>query len=284
MSKESLDRVWAPKAEGALRLHHASAAAELDWWIVFSSMAALLGSPGQAAYACASAWVDALVSWRAAKGLPAAAINWGPWSEVGLAQALTGSVLDPISPPEGIEALEALLASGRGRTGVARLRADRVIAAFPEIRGSGYFAQLVEEFDFADDGGDWSGPEVLRDCDPAEACKIVSERMRLRVAAIMGYADQSAADPAVPLVELGMDSLMAVRIRNTARADFGVEPPVALLLEGASLNDVTADLIRQLGFAAHDSNDRADEVRDRAQLRAAARQGAALRRKRGQRV
>jgi phthiocerol/phenolphthiocerol synthesis type-I polyketide synthase D len=284
MSKESLDRVWAPKAEGALRLHHAGAAAELDWWIVFSSMAALLGSPGQAAYACASAWVDALVSWRAAKGLPAAAINWGPWSEVGLAQALTGSVLDPISPPEGIEALEALLASGRGRTGVARLRADRVIAAFPEIRGSGYFAQLVEEFDFADDGGDWAGPEVLRDCDPAEACKIVSERLRLRVAAIMGYADQSAADPAVPLVELGMDSLMAVRIRNTARADFGVEPPVALLLEGASLNDVTADLIRQLGFAAHDSNDRADEVRDRAQLRAAARQGAALRRKRGQRV
>ena len=115
MSKESLDRVWAPKAEGALRLHHASAAAELDWWIVFSSMASLLGSPGQAAYACASAWVDALVSWRAAKGLPAAAINWGPWSEVGLAQSLTGTVLDPISPPEGIEALDALLASGRRR-------------------------------------------------------------------------------------------------------------------------------------------------------------------------
>jgi phthiocerol/phenolphthiocerol synthesis type-I polyketide synthase D len=284
MSKESLDRVWAPKAEGALRLHHASAAAEPDWWIVFSSMASLLGSPGQAAYACASAWVDALVSWRVAKGLPAAAINWGPWSEVGLAHALTGSVLDPISPPEGIEALEALLASGRGHTGVARLRADRVIAAYPEIRGSGYFAQLVEEFDFADDGGDWAGPEVLRDCDPAQTCKIASERLRMRVAAIMGYADQSAVDPAVPLVELGMDSLMAVRIRNTAHADFGVEPPVALLLEGASLNDVTADLIRQLGFAAHDSNDRADEVRDRARQRAAARQGAALRRKRGQRA
>ncbi len=284
MSKESLDRVWAPKAEGALRLHHASAAAELDWWMVFSSMASLLGSPGQAAYACASAWVDALVSWRAAKGLPAAAINWGPWSEVGLAQALTGSVLDPISPPEGIEALEALLASGRRLTGVARLRADRVIAAFPEIRGLGYFAQLVEEFDFVDDGGDWAGPDALKDCDPAEACKIVSERLRVRVAAIMGYADQSAVDPAVPLVELGMDSLMAVRIRNTARADFGVEPPVALLLEGASLRDVTADLIRQLGFAEHDTNDRADAVRDRAQQRAAARQGAALRRKRGQRV
>jgi len=75
-----------------------------------------------------------------------------------------------------------------------------------------------------------------------------------------------------------------VRIRNTARADFGAEPPVALLLEGASLRDITADLIRQLGFAAHDSDDRTGEIRDRAQQRAAARQGAALRRKRGQRV
>jgi phthiocerol/phenolphthiocerol synthesis type-I polyketide synthase D len=100
----------------------------------------------------------------------------------------------------------------------------------------------------------------------------------------MGYADQSAVDPAVPLVDFGMDSLMAVRIRNTARADFGAEPPVALLLEGATVHDVVADLCRQLGFAAQESNGRSDEIRDRAQQRAAARQGAALRRKRGQRV
>ena len=81
-----------------------------------------------------------------------------------------------------------------------------------------------------------------------------------------------------------MDSLMAVRIRNTARADFGVEPPVALLLQGASLRDVATDLIRQLGLAEHDVPQHADRVRDRAQQRAAARQEAAVRRKRGQRV
>ena len=64
----------------------------------------------------------------------------------------------------------------------------------------------------------------------------------------MGYADRSAVDTTVPLIELGMDSLMAVRIRNTTRADFGAEPPVALLLQGASLQDLTADLVRQLGL------------------------------------
>ena len=61
----------------------------------------------------ASAWLDGLVAWRAAPGLPATAINWGPWSEVGVARSLAGSVLDPITPAEGIEALESLLATDR---------------------------------------------------------------------------------------------------------------------------------------------------------------------------
>jgi phthiocerol/phenolphthiocerol synthesis type-I polyketide synthase D len=77
---------------------------------------------------------------------------------------------------------------------------------------------------------------------------------------------------------------MAVRIRNTARADFGVEPPVALLLQGATLDHIAADLVGQLGLAEPEAAGQADRVRDRAQQRAAARQEAALRRKRGQRV
>ena len=284
MSRESLERVWTPKAAGALRLHEASLTRNLDWWVGFSSVASLLGSPGQAAYASASAWLDALVAWRHASGLPAAAINWGPWSEVGVARALGGSALDPITPAEGIEALESLLATDRTMTGVARLRTDRALAAFPEIRGLGYFTRVVEELDMAGDGGDWAGSDALRELDPAEAQRIVTDRLCARIAAVMGYANHAVVDVGAPLIEMGMDSLMAVRIRNTARADFGVEPPVALLLQGASLRDVTTDLIRQLGLAEDDAPQRADRVRDRAHLRAAARQEAALRRKRGQRV
>jgi len=97
---------------------------------------------------------------------------------------------------------------------------------------------------------------------------------------VMGYADRSMVDPAVPLTELGLDSLMAVRIRNGARADFGVEPPVALILQGASLQDLTLDLLRQLGLTAPDqAHESTDNVRDRAQQRAAARRGAAMRRR-----
>ena len=173
------------------------------------------------------------------------------------------------------------------RTGVARLRADRALVAFPEIRSIGYFTRVVEELDTAGDLGDWGGPDALADLDPAEAQRVVTERMCARIAAVMGYADRSTVDPTVlltkPLTELGLDSLMAVRIRNGARADFGVEPPVALILQGASLQDLTADLMRQLGLSGPDQElENADTVRDRAQQRAAARHGAAMRRNRGQ--
>jgi phthiocerol/phenolphthiocerol synthesis type-I polyketide synthase B len=129
---------------------------------------------------------------------------------------------------------------------------------------------------------DWAGADHLRELDPIDAEHIIADRVCSRLAAIMGYADQSALSPSVPLIELGMDSLMAVRIRNATRADFGVEPPVALLLNGASTNDVTADVMCQIGVVQHGATAAADAVRDRAKQRAAARQGAATRRKRGQ--
>jgi phthiocerol/phenolphthiocerol synthesis type-I polyketide synthase D len=284
LSRESLERVWAPKAGGALRLHEVTSTRQLDWWVGFSSVASLLGSPGQGAYACANAWLDALVAWRRASGLPATAINWGQWSDVGIARSLTLSVLDPITPVEGIEALESLVGGELARVGVARLRLDRAAAAFPEIRELGYFAKVVEELDALSDGGDWPGPDALRELDPAEAQRVVIGRLRERISAIMGYPDDSAIQTNQPLTELGMDSLMAVRIRNTVRGDFGVEPPVALLLQGATLADLTSELVGQLGLTGQDSTEHANGLRDRAQQRAAARQRAATRRKAGQRV
>ena len=283
LSRERLERVWAPKAVGAWRLHEATADRKLDWWVGFSSVASLLGSPGQSAYACANAWLDALMSWRRASGLPATAINWGQWAEVGIAKSLTLGVLDPISPAEGIEALEALLADNLAQVGVARLRLDRAAAAFPEIQQLGYFANLAGELE-TDGDDDWSGPDALHEMDPGAISRIVTARLRRRISAIMGYPDDRAVATDQPLTGLGMDSLMAVRIRNTVRGDFGVEPPVALLLQGASLEDVTTDLIGQLALTGHDDIEPANEVRDRAHQRAAARQRAAMRRRGGQRV
>lgn len=283
LTRESVERIWAPKAAGAWRLHEATVGKELDWWVGFSSVASLLGSPGQSAYACANAWLDALVAWRTAAGLPAITVNWGQWADVGLASSLRFSVLDPISPDEGVDALGGVLAAGLSRVGIARLRLDRAAAAFPEIRQIGFFADLVGELDVDDADDDWEGAEALKGMDAAEVNRVVVARLRRRIAGVMGYSDDSAVDTAKPLTEMGLDSLMAVRMRNTIRGDFGVEPPVALLLQGATLSDVALDLIRQLGLAEEDSSERPNALRDRAQQRAAARQRAASRRKVGPR-
>jgi len=149
LTREGMQRVWAPKVAGALRLNAATTTRELDWWVGFSSMATLLGLPGQLAYAAGNAWLDALMTWRRASGLPATAINWGQWSDVGMSRALTYSVLDPITPDEGIEALQNLVGGPLNRVGVGRLRLDRAVAATPEFRDLDYFDKVVSEFDAA---------------------------------------------------------------------------------------------------------------------------------------
>jgi phthiocerol/phenolphthiocerol synthesis type-I polyketide synthase D len=278
LTEDSLDRIWAPKAAGAVWLHEATADRDLDWWAGFSSVVSLLGSPGQLSYGCANSWLDALVEWRRAAGLPAVGIHWGQWADVGLARALSFSVIDPMSPAEGIEALEAVLGGDFTKVGVARLRLDRALEAFPEIRQLAYFTNLGAELDLLDADDDWGGLEALRELGPDEVEPAVTARLRKRISAVMGFADENAIDIVQPLTELGMDSLMAVRMRNSVRADFGVEPPVALILQGASLTDLAVDIIRQLDLA-ESSVERPSAVKERAQTRAAARQRAAERRK-----
>ena len=88
ITDEIIDRDWAPKVYGAWNLHEATADQPLDWFCSFSSAAALVGSPGQGAYAAANRWLDAFSHWRRAQGLPVTSIAWGAWAEIGRATDL----------------------------------------------------------------------------------------------------------------------------------------------------------------------------------------------------
>ena len=98
ITDELIERDWAPKVYGAWNLHTATADQPLDWFCSFSSAAALVGSPGQGAYAAANSWLDAFTLWRRAQGLPATAIAWGAWGEVGRATALAEGAGVAIAP------------------------------------------------------------------------------------------------------------------------------------------------------------------------------------------
>ncbi|HEY0226846.1 MAG TPA: SDR family NAD(P)-dependent oxidoreductase, partial [Mycobacterium sp.] len=139
ITDELIDRDWAPKVFGAWNLHHATAGEPLDWFCLFSSAAALLGSPGQGAYAAANSWVDGLTHWRRSLGLPALAIAWGAWGEVGRATHLAeGGRTTMITPDEGARAFEELLRYNRGYTG------------YVPTTGTPWLAELVARSPFAE--------------------------------------------------------------------------------------------------------------------------------------
>ncbi|MGB8795709.1 MAG: type I polyketide synthase [Mycobacterium sp.] len=254
LTSEGMQRVWAPKVAGALRLHTATATRELDWWVGFSSMATLLGLPGQLAYATANAWLDALMTWRRASGLPATAINWGQWSDVGMSHALTYSVLDPITPDEGVEALESLVGGPLARVGVGRLRLDRAIAATPEFRELDYFERIVDEFDVST----VEHRPVVADKDQSEVSvpdwsQLSAEdrlsELETRLRTILGRElrmSASAINLDQPFPELGLDSMMAMTVLRETQKLVGIDLSANMLFNHptiASLATYVAGLL-----------------------------------------
>ncbi len=144
ISESASARVFAPKVAGAWWLHQATAHADVDWWLTYSSAASLIGAPGQGTYAAANSWIDGLVAYRRSLGLPAAGINWGPWAEVGRAQFFADLGVSMITSAQGLQAVQLLLSADRARTGVFTLDARQWFQSFPAAAGSSLFAKLQE--------------------------------------------------------------------------------------------------------------------------------------------
>jgi phthiocerol/phenolphthiocerol synthesis type-I polyketide synthase D len=252
VTPEDLARVWAPKAHAAWSMHEATRDSGIDWFVLFSSAAALLGSPGQAAYATANAWLDAFARWRRSRGLPTLAIGWGVWSQAGRAGDVAIRGIDPLNPDEGIEALEALLAEDRTMTGVVRIDPATAAAAYPEIARIPYFASLLGQAAGSQAQVAWPGSDAVRAADPLRRRALIDERVRSHVAAVLGLPAASVSAD-LTLAEAGMDSLAAQRISNLAEHDFAVTIDPALLLAGATvakLQDMVAGAFNAPGAAA----------------------------------
>jgi phthiocerol/phenolphthiocerol synthesis type-I polyketide synthase D len=256
LTRQELERVWAPKVAGALSLHVATATRPLDWWVGFSSVVSLLGLPGQMAYASANAWLDALAAWRRAAGLPANTINWGQWSDVGMSRSLAYSSLDPITPAEGIEALESLAGSNLVRAGVARLRLDRALVTTPEFRDLGYFDRLVGEFDtvIADSrsivgDGDRSAVPVL-DWSQIPAANRLGE-LTVRLQGIFARELRMRAskiDVHQPFPALGIDSMMGMSILRETQRLVGVDLSANKMFNHPTISSLAAYLAGELAL------------------------------------
>jgi polyketide synthase 5 len=214
ITDELLERDWAPKVYGAWNLHTATADQPLDWFCSFSSAAALVGSPGQGAYAAANSWLDAFTLWRRARGLPATAIAWGAWAQIGRATALTLSSDIAIAPDEGAYAFEALLRHDRAYTGYAPITGTPWLTAFAQR------SPFAEAFRFI--GQSPTGTSKLRaelnelplDEWPARLRRLISDQISLIL--------RRSVDPDQPLSGYGLDSLGALELGTRIETETGI--------------------------------------------------------------
>ncbi|MDJ0687119.1 MAG: alpha/beta fold hydrolase [Xenococcaceae cyanobacterium MO_188.B32] len=148
---QKFSKVISPKVLGAWNLHQLSVDLPLDFFVLFSSVASLLGSPGQSNYAAANAGLDAIARYRQAQGLPALSINWGPWANTGMAvdKGVNRQGINLIEPRSGLAILEQLLASDTqtipAQVGVLSVDWNQIAQQFSYLRQANYFANLITE-------------------------------------------------------------------------------------------------------------------------------------------
>ncbi|MEU1284231.1 type I polyketide synthase [Kitasatospora sp. NPDC005856] len=245
---EKLHRAWLPKAAGAWRLHAAADGPDLDWWVGYSSTAALFGVAGQSNYAAACAYLDGLAQWRRSRGLPALTIDWGPWAVVGGGQDLAERGYRTIRPEEGFAALATLLAEGRTRTGVLDFDPATWFASFPAAAAS-----PVYDLARRADGEHPAAPahrlpaELAAAAPGPERRRLLADHLtdHLRTVLRLGSAP---IDTEAPFSVFGIDSLMALELRNRLEGSLGLKLPATLFWAHPTPAALAVNLAERLGL------------------------------------
>ncbi|MFC4116911.1 type I polyketide synthase [Nonomuraea zeae] len=245
LTPERLDSVLRAKASAAWHLHELTAGLDLDAFVLFSSVAGVLGSPGQANYAAANAFLDGLAAHRHALGLPATSLAWGMWAQT---SAMTASarqdLLVPLTSAEGLSLFDAGLVTARAMLVPVRIdqQALRGLAEselLPPIAGRllGTAARPRR----ARRGGDAAGLRLrLAGLGETERRRAVLELVVADIAAVLGHDSAQAVAPDRALQEIGFDSLTAVELRNRLNASTGLQLPATLVFDHPTANDLAA--------------------------------------------
>ncbi len=255
MEADQIRAVMAPKATGAWVLHTLSEPDALDFFVLCSSASALLGLAGQANYAGANAFLDALARYRRSLGLPAVSIAWGPWSDIGLAAAsrdrgarLEGLGLGSLTPEQGTQAFTAMLGTDRVHQAVMVFDAETWSAARAGAPDPFLGALLRPVGARADEVGP-ALADVLRAAPAPARIGMLREHLTARVARILRL-EPARVDAEAPLKSLGLDSLMTLELRNRLEADCGLRLSATLVWNYPTIVALAGHIAEALGLGS----------------------------------
>jgi NAD(P)-dependent dehydrogenase (short-subunit alcohol dehydrogenase family)/acyl carrier protein len=251
LTEERMWKAMAPKLLGSWNLHVLTAEDPLDFFVMFSSFTSMIGNPGQANYVAGNAFLDALAYYRKARGLPALTVNWGMVGEVGhvanspdISQRFDrlGATMMPVA--ETLDALEELIASAAVQIGVAQIEWKGLLRLMPSPVPA-RFAALAGDIAEEANSGESSRVHDILDAEAAALPGLLESYLRDHLARAMGTAP-ARIDAQQSLLSLGLDSLIALELRNRINSDFGFNVPLTRIMQSTSLSAFAAYIAEHL--------------------------------------
>uniref|UniRef100_A0A2P1CZH3 Type I polyketide synthase n=2 Tax=unclassified Phormidium TaxID=2609805 RepID=A0A2P1CZH3_9CYAN len=242
---ELFAKVFAPKVSGAWNLHRFTQDLDLDFFVLFSSVATILGYAGTANYAAANAFLDTLAHYRRSLNLPGLSINWGPWSQVGMVAQLNSREVErmqtmginPIAPKQALAVLRQLLNQSSAQATVLAMDWSKFISRSTNV--SPFFANFIDNYAKKVPQSEFSAQ--LEATNVGQRYQLVIDRTSEQVSQVLGRK-LSTPELEQGFFDLGMDSLTAVELRNRLQKSFACSLPATLSFDYPNVK-VLADYI-----------------------------------------
>ncbi|TGO03759.1 hypothetical protein PN36_00390 [Candidatus Thiomargarita nelsonii] len=256
---ERFMRVMAPKVVGTWHLHTLTQDLPLDFFVCFSSSSTLMGATGQGNYVAANTFMDALAHHRRARGLPSLSINWGVWADAGMAANL-GSYdqnrfaeygIGKIATKQGLQVFGELLEQNAVQVGVMQVNWSKLLQQFSPNNEPPLLSELVNQIHQVEETEQQPARQLeelrlqFKKASPDERIARLTAYLQTQVANALRL-NTAQLDVQQPLNNIGVDSLMAVELRNKVRKELGVDVPIVKFMEGASVVDLATQLSLQL--------------------------------------